>query len=160
LKAVRSVLVSVDGRTVIAHYQSRRAGEFAHVWSVTKSVLSILVGIAVDEGRLRMDQTLPELLPRNAAEMTEQQRSITLRHLLTMTSGLAMMSMPSGPAGVLDFSTEDAAAEILRYGSLDDPGNRFEYSTRARTWSPRRCERRLIGRSWTMRRKSCSTRSA
>ena len=61
--AVRSVLVSVDGKTVIELYRNQTPDDYAHVWSVTKSVLSILVGIAVDEGRLGLDQTLRELLP-------------------------------------------------------------------------------------------------
>ena len=56
--------------------------------SVTKSVLSILVGIAIDKGLLRLDQRLPELI----AEATERPidpraADITLRDLLTMSSG-------------------------------------------------------------------------
>ena len=62
LRLVRSILVSVDGRTTVSYFNKRRPTDHAHVWSVTKSVTSILVGIAVDEGRLRVDQTLRELL--------------------------------------------------------------------------------------------------
>ena len=86
---MRSVLVSVDGRTTVSYFNKRRPTDHAHVWSVTKSVTSILVGIAVDEGRLRVDQTLQELLPRHASSMTPQQASITLRQLLTMTAGIS-----------------------------------------------------------------------
>jgi CubicO group peptidase (beta-lactamase class C family) len=56
------------------------------VYSVTKSVMSILVGIAIDEGRLRPNQTLPELLPDYADRMNERAKSVTLRHLLTRHS--------------------------------------------------------------------------
>jgi CubicO group peptidase (beta-lactamase class C family) len=63
LRAVRGVLVSVDGDTVLSYYRNRRPTDYAHVFSVTKSVMSILVGIAIDEGRLRLDQTLADLLP-------------------------------------------------------------------------------------------------
>ena len=89
LSAVRSVLVSVDGQTVIKYYRNRTPEDYAHVYSVTKSVMSILVGIAVDEGRLRPDQALRELLPKQASSMTEEEASITLRQLLTMTSGIS-----------------------------------------------------------------------
>jgi len=51
--------------------------------------MSILVGIAVDEGRLRLDQTLPELLPAHADRMSDEARLVTLRHLLAMTSGIS-----------------------------------------------------------------------
>ena len=50
LKAVRAVLVSVDGSTTLSYYQDRKPTEQAHIYSVTKSVVSILVGIAIDEG--------------------------------------------------------------------------------------------------------------
>jgi CubicO group peptidase (beta-lactamase class C family) len=122
LKAVRSVLVNVDGQTVVKYYRDRTPADYAHVWSVTKSVLSILVGIAVDEGRLSVDQTLRELLPRQASVMTEQQASITLRHLLTMTSGL------SADDRVMYHPSQDAVREILEYGLSNDPGAVFEYT--------------------------------
>lgn len=121
-KAVRSVVVSVDGQTVVEYYRDRTPADYAHVWSVTKSVLSILVGIAVDEGQLNVDQTLRELLPRQASIMTEQQASITLRHLLTMTSGI------SGDDAVMRHPSEDAVSHILGYGTSNDPGVTFEYT--------------------------------
>jgi CubicO group peptidase (beta-lactamase class C family) len=121
LRLVRSVLVSVDGRTTISYFNKRRPTDHAHVWSVTKSVISILVGIAVDEGRLRVDQTLQELLPRHASSMTPQQASITLRQLLTMTAGFSF-------DGGQNLTAEDPVAHILSYGLINDPGVAFEYS--------------------------------
>jgi CubicO group peptidase (beta-lactamase class C family) len=122
LKGVRSVLVSVGGQTVVRYYRNRAPDEYAHVWSVTKTVISILVGIAVDEGRLRVDQTLRELLPSHASVMSEQQGSTTLRQLLTMTSGI------TGDDGGLNVLSEDAVSQILTYGNTNDPGVAFEYS--------------------------------
>jgi CubicO group peptidase (beta-lactamase class C family) len=122
LDLVRSVLVSVEGQTTMTYFHKRKLTEHAHVWSVTKSVISILVGIAVDEGRLRVDQTLQELLPQQASAMTPQQASITLRQLLTMTSGI------SGHDGGLNLSADDTVSQILAYGMGNDPGVAFEYS--------------------------------
>jgi CubicO group peptidase (beta-lactamase class C family) len=122
LRLVRSVLVSVDGRTTISYFNKRRPADHAHVWSVTKSVISILVGIAVDEGRLRVDQTLKELLPHQASSMTPQQASITLRQLLTMTAGI------SGDDSGLNLIADDPVAQILSFGMSNDPGVAFEYS--------------------------------
>jgi CubicO group peptidase (beta-lactamase class C family) len=56
--------------------------------SVTKSVLSTLVGIAVAENKLDLDDTVAELLPDHAAGMSSEFKRVTLRHLLTMTAGL------------------------------------------------------------------------
>lgn len=120
LRAVRSVLVSVHGETVVSHYQARKPTERAHVWSVTKSVMSILLGIAIDEGRLRLDQTLSELLTMHQARMSPDVASITLRQLLTMTAGIADSGM-----GV---ESADPVGDILSYGLVSEPGAQFVYS--------------------------------
>ena len=125
LAAVRAVVVSVNGDTVIEHYRDSDASEYAHVWSVTKSVMSILIGIALDEGHLTsLDQTLAELLPRYRPEMTDQVAAITLRQLLTHTSGL-----PGGGAGDgLAWSADDTVELIIVYGLVNDPGVAYGYS--------------------------------
>lgn len=122
LQAIRAVLVSVDGETVMSYYQDRRPTDRGHVWSVTKSVVSILVGIAVDEGRLRPDQTLAQLLPERAEEMTEEVRSITLRQLLTMTAGI------QGGQAMVDTTTGDPVGAITRDALVAEPGAAFTYS--------------------------------
>lgn len=111
LKEVRSILVSVDGTTELAFYQGSKATDHRHVWSVTKSVLSILVGIAVDEGRLRLDQPLAELLPEHASGMTDDQKTTPLRQLLSMTGGMA-----SDDGGVSP-EAEDPIGLLLTYSS-------------------------------------------
>jgi CubicO group peptidase (beta-lactamase class C family) len=69
LTDVRAVIVLTDGRTVIEEYYDSTAEEYFGVFSVTKSVVSTLVGIAVDEGLLHLEQTLVELLPAYAETM-------------------------------------------------------------------------------------------
>jgi CubicO group peptidase (beta-lactamase class C family) len=52
LDNVRAVLVNVDGETKIAHYRhSFTEDDHAHVFSVTKSVVSLLIGIAIADDR-------------------------------------------------------------------------------------------------------------
>ncbi|MDX6323642.1 MAG: hypothetical protein QOF52_3500 [Propionibacteriaceae bacterium] len=127
LQAVRAVLVSVDGKTVIAHYRASRSSEHAHVFSVTKSVMSILVGIALDQGYLKsLDQTLGESLPKYRSQMTDQVAAITLRQLLTHTSGIPGNGM--GSSGAFALAADDAVGLILTYGLLNDPGTVFDYS--------------------------------
>ena len=120
LRAVRSVLVSVDGVTVMSYYHDRKPTEQAHVYSVTKSVISILVGIAVDEGLLRLDQTLPELLPTHQTQMSPEVASITLRQLLTMTAGF--------PEVGISVESADAVGDILSNGLVNEPGALFGYT--------------------------------
>lgn len=87
LENVRAIIVNVNGRTRFEHYYSSSADESRSIFSVTKSVTSTLVGIAISEGRLRLDERLSQMLPRYAAEMKPTVARVTLRQLLTMTAG-------------------------------------------------------------------------
>ena len=88
LAAIRAVLVSRRGELVAERYYGSEAGDYQDVWSVTKSVTSTLVGIALQKGQLRsVDQTVSELLPQFRTTMAPASGRVTLRQLLTMTSG-------------------------------------------------------------------------
>src|SRR5688572_27341411 len=67
LDNVRAVLINVDDKTKIAHYRHGFTGDHhEHVWSVTKSVLSTLIGIAIADGLIAdLDQPLSALLPEH-----------------------------------------------------------------------------------------------
>jgi CubicO group peptidase (beta-lactamase class C family) len=57
--------------------------------SVTKSVVSALVGIAVGEGKIQsLDQPAVTWFPEYPELNTPERRRLTLAHVLTMTSGL------------------------------------------------------------------------
>jgi CubicO group peptidase (beta-lactamase class C family) len=92
-------LVLARGNCVLHEYYAYNSPEVQWpMHSVTKSVLSILVGIAIDKGLLRLDQKLPELVAE-ATERTIDPRAadITLRDLLTMSSGFAPHEMAEVP---------------------------------------------------------------
>lgn len=76
LENITAILVSVDGKLLTEKYRQRGSAEQqTHVFSITKSVLSTLVGIAVAEGKITdLDQPLRSLLPRHAKHMSAQGR--------------------------------------------------------------------------------------
>ena len=122
---LRGLLVAHDGEVVIERYDGATADDHWNCWSVTKSVMSILIGIAVDEGLIPgVGSTLAELLPSFAADMTPDVAGITLRQLLTHTAGM----QPAGPAE--DFwRSEDWVRSILLTRAADGPGDGgFVYS--------------------------------
>jgi CubicO group peptidase (beta-lactamase class C family) len=120
----RAILVAVDGRLMVERYYDSDAEETAGVASVTKSVVSTLIGIAVSEGFLELDQTLGELLPSHSDVMTSSVAAITLRQLLTMTAGFpAYDGSDPRPSG------SDWVADILRRGTVQAPGAGFAYSS-------------------------------
>lgn len=120
----RAILIAVEGETLVERYYDSSASESADVASVTKSFLSTLVGIAVSEGVLELDQSLDELLPSYADVMTPQVGAITIRQLLTMTAGLpADDGTDPRPSG------SDWVADIVGRGTVQPPGQGFAYSS-------------------------------
>jgi len=58
-------------------------------WSTAKSIAATLIGMQVDQGRLALDAPLAvEWLPKLASPETDPRKAVTLRHVLTMSSGL------------------------------------------------------------------------
>lgn len=125
---VRAVLVTVGGRPLLERYYDSSAEATSGVFSVTKSVMSILVGIALDEGDLgSVEQTLAELLPDYAATVAPEVAGITLRQVLTMTAGLPEDTPSSNP---LPFETaDDWVAAIVSGGLRRPPGEGFAYAS-------------------------------
>ena len=125
LRNIRAVLISVDGVTQVAHYRDGLPTDRAHVFSVTKSVLSTLVGIAVSEGILKgLDQDLRTLLPEYRNDMSAADASITLEQLLTMTSGIPQGTLEEDPR----LDNADYVREILRGGTVEPSGTKWIYS--------------------------------
>ena len=88
----RAILVIRHGKLVFEHYYGGLKSQQYHpIASAVKSIMSILIGIALKEGYLRsLDQTLVSFFPEYASAIVDMDReAITLRHLLTMSSGLA-----------------------------------------------------------------------
>jgi len=93
---VDSLQVARNGVLILDAYFYPYLGEQPHdVASVTKSVTSTLVGIAVDRGLLSLDQSMvasfPELVP---VPPLDGKADINVRHLLTMMSGLNWVGRP------------------------------------------------------------------
>ena len=96
--------------------------------SVTKSILSTLVGTAFSEGILGgLVQNLATPLRRYRQLMSDEVASTTLEQLLTMTSGIG------GGSGVAtaEIEANGYIAEVLRHGTEAKPGTKFLYSDNA-----------------------------
>ena len=87
--SVRALALAQGNCVVFEYYRKDIDAETpSPVHSVTKSVLSILVGIAIDEGFLRLDEKLSEVFPKEFDEKVDPlARDITVRDLLTKTEG-------------------------------------------------------------------------
>ncbi|MDR2495189.1 MAG: beta-lactamase family protein [Spirochaetaceae bacterium] len=87
-----------------------------NVFSVSKSFTALAAGMAVDDGLLALDDKVidrfPDFAPKPAGARL---RSLTIRHLLTMTRGHREFTRPS------------SVREALSHDLHDEPGTVFTY---------------------------------
>jgi CubicO group peptidase (beta-lactamase class C family) len=132
LGALSSLLVARRGEIVVEEYYGGMTAEQAvNVKSVSKTILSPLIGIATRDGLLEgPDQPLSELLP-DYYERLEQngldagKRDLTLHHLLSMTTGIQTTSFRNYGAWV---ASADWVWDALRRPVVCEP-RCWEYST-------------------------------
>ena len=102
--------------------------------SVTKSVTSILFGIAKDMGFItNLDEKLFKFFPRYSSLNDSMKDKITLEHLLTMTSGLEWneqnVSLRKVENDIIQlFLTPDPVKYILSKPAIHPPGSNFYYN--------------------------------
>jgi len=131
--AVDSVLVVKDGYLVQEWYFNDYGNDVLHnVYSCTKSVVSTLVGIAIDRGEIDgVDALLLDLFPNNTPQnVDERKESITLRDLLMMSAGFdARDSWLYEWEKLGDMhDADDAVQYVLDLPIVFEPGSRFEYT--------------------------------
>jgi CubicO group peptidase (beta-lactamase class C family) len=129
LDNVRAVLINDHGEPKVTLYRhSFTATDYEHVFSVTKSVVSMLIGIAISDGLIRdLEQPLTDLLPQYSRIMKPSVAKVTLRQLMSMTGGFEA----DAPQEVIDriWSTKgDLVAYILTKSQVVPAGAEFRYS--------------------------------
>jgi CubicO group peptidase (beta-lactamase class C family) len=143
---IHSVLVVKDGRLAVEEYFNdggRLHGPFItelyrdrphHQSSVAKSEISAIVGIALDEGYIEnLDVPIHEFFPEYAELFDAEKRKITLRHVLTMSTGLEWdesthsFKDPRNSAFHWRLSG-DRIRYYLERPLVSELGNRFTYS--------------------------------
>lgn len=134
LPGLRALLVACRGVLVAErYYASGHAETLQPINSATKSVCSLLVGLALRDGRLKgLDDTVAQLLPEAMAEVPESPAGfVTLRQILAGRSGLAFdpmlfgqlasakplvrhaLSRPGVPLGAPGWSYNDAMVSLI-----------------------------------------------
>jgi CubicO group peptidase (beta-lactamase class C family) len=132
---LRSLLVVRHGYLVYERYwHALDAADGHNSHSVTKSITSALVGIALADHKLKsLDQTVGELLATHLpANADPRLRRVTVQQLLTMTSGLASDAKPGGRDELLwnrMLGSRDWVAHILGRRLDTRPGASFAYSS-------------------------------
>jgi len=127
--SVSSLLIEMNGTLLMEHYfGNMNASRTTNTKSASKSILSLLVGIAIDEGYLNgVEQTIEDYFPEYfEANPDPVKASITIKDLLTMRSGLETTSFHNYGRWVVSPSWITFA---LNQPVEEEPGGRMIYST-------------------------------
>jgi CubicO group peptidase (beta-lactamase class C family) len=125
-----SLLIIRHGALAFERYMRGMTPDRPHnLKSATKSITSLLVGIALATGDLGgLDEPLGYILPELFAGVDERaKREITIRHLLTMRSGLAWDEY--GASAIAMTASPDWVRYVLERPLAHAPGTHFNYST-------------------------------
>jgi CubicO group peptidase (beta-lactamase class C family) len=96
-------------------------------FSMAKSVVSMLVGIAIEEGKIgSMDDHVSQYLDEFKSD---KKAKITLRHLLTMSSGLDWTESGKNPISdnAESYYGWDLYGQVMRQKVIEEPGKKFNY---------------------------------
>lgn len=127
--ASTSLIVSHKGVIQLERYwKGEGADQVVYSFSMHKSIVALLLGIAIDEGLIgSIDDPLAKYLPEWQGDPRER---ITLRHALQMNSGFEPMSFPANPFSkhVKRQIGTNLAATALSFRLQDEPGSVFSYN--------------------------------
>ena len=143
---IHSVLIVKNGKLVVeeyfpgveedGRYRAYDRDTLHAIHSATKSVNSLLVGIAIDQGRIGgIDAKVSELFPEYSDLLGHDGKdALRLKHLLAMTTGLAWdESTSSYTDSRNDHVTMNQSEDPLRFvfgkPLLSAPGKKFGYNS-------------------------------
>ena len=108
-ESIRTVLILEHGKIAMSYIRDDIDASAPYsIYSATKSWMSLIVGMLIDEGSLSLDETLGDVFDSDDSSIwpnvkeAEYMQSVTIEELMTMTSGLA------DPP----FSSEDSYSDI------------------------------------------------
>ena len=135
---VMGLLVAKDGQIVLERYQyDRNEANRFQSQSMAKSVTSLLVGIAISEGRIKsVDDLAREYVPELAGHPYGE---TSLRHLLQMSSGVKFSEdytgkddvsiLYRGSAGNLGPGGVSSVMPFKDHKRIQQPGKKFYYAS-------------------------------
>ncbi|MEM9832148.1 MAG: serine hydrolase [Bacteroidota bacterium] len=125
---IAGIVVQEGKETMCEHYfHEYHQNDPIHIASVTKSITSVLVGIAIDQGLIQnVEQKVLDFFPEYKVKKREKTiQKVTIRHLLTMTAPFKFKYEPYTKV----YSSKDwtkAVFDLLGGKSLSED---FKYTT-------------------------------
>lgn len=126
----RAFLVMSKDSLLYEQYWDKHTEEaVSNSFSVAKTVVALLVGIAVEEGKIEnLDEPVAKYLPEFEGGDKE---SVTIRHLLTMSSGLDWSESGADPLSdnAESYYGWNLRNQVTSQKLIDTPGETFRYQS-------------------------------
>ena len=131
---VDSIVVARNNVLVAEGYFNGYGRDALHdVRSASKSLTSVLAGIAVEQGLFEVDDPISELIPQfdSYSNIDDRKRAITVANLLNMNSGLACNDWDASSRGNEEkmYDSQDWIRFILNLPMASEPGVATTYCT-------------------------------
>lgn len=121
-------LIIQDGEILYEEYwDGYGPASLSNSFSAGKSVVSLLIGIALDEGYIKsLDQKVMDFIPEYN---TEQNKNLSIRNVLTMSSGLNWEESYSSPFSMTTdaYYGTDLPELIKSLEVIEESGKQFNY---------------------------------
>lgn len=127
------VVATQNGHVIYAHsFNNHPDTALCNNQSLTKSVVSLLIGIAIDKGLIKsLDEPIATWFPELISDKDPRKSRIKLRDVMNQASGLWHENLES-PSGIPDYLKLDNQTEyVLAQPMLSDPGSVFHYNNAA-----------------------------
>lgn len=128
--AILSLVVSVKDSVVFAKsFNSNRNDELLNHQSLTKNVMAVLLGIAIDSGFIAsLDTKVAEFLPELKSDPDRRKLDITVADIMNQASGLWHENLRRLNKYL---RLRNPSAHVLTQPLISDPGSELHYNNAA-----------------------------
>lgn len=127
LQTVAYVIIKNDSMVHEQYWDGYGEDSYSNSFSMAKTFVSILVGIAIDEGKIKsIDQPVGDFLPEYKIG---EKAKLTVKHLLTMSSGVNFDESYKNPLAypAAAYYGKDLRTLTAKYSVTEEPGKTFKY---------------------------------
>jgi CubicO group peptidase (beta-lactamase class C family) len=129
MKSIAFLIIRNDTLYYEEYWDGYGKGSYSNSFSMAKSYIGTLVGIALREGKIKsLDQPVRDYIP----EFNEgENKKITIRHLLMMSGGLNWDEAYASPFSVTTeaYYGTNLSKIVKRLKAVEEPGRIFEYKS-------------------------------
>ncbi len=125
------IIIIRNGYLITDYNQSYLLKDIHHIHSCTKSIVSALIGNAIEDGYIKnINHNVLSFFPeyKNIQNLDERKKKLTLYHLLTMSSGIQWSDNPNINSNQMSHSP-DWGQYVFDQPMIEEPGQVWNYNS-------------------------------